>query len=1102
MAAPDSAKNQAIRERLRHVVEHLEHVLPGQAAIKDFVHHNTLHGFEHLPFPEALQAACAVTGTYGYLPSEEFRSLFAQGRIDREDLEQVIQDTTALKAGEAIFKSGEREVRRLDVYLATLLYPFEAVTGYQLNWQIEELDALRAFQSDVDESSRRQLLAAAGASGQSGEAAAIEALWNACLHVLDLDHFILHPEELLDLTPEQAERMLSQVVPDEDHPEGQPIMDRLILKEAQRQLEKLFAAVGDRLTLEGMLQVLTGQDLLEEIRPLLIRYLASFLDQGFAAWHGRDRAQGFYAMWRASAARDLAWVFEELPDWADSLDALPDDSLDTVIIELRWLGLPEEKWDAYLERLALELPGWSGMFLWRHNRPGYDGLDQVKVDMMDYLAVRLVLERLFAQKLCRELWQIEASLDVIRWYFRHHLPEFLVRNTFFNHRLPEYLATLAQRQFNCSDACGIDEQQWLHLAHLIWTWQRSPVSDRKAGGYSVFRSAWPLFRLAQHLGLCAADVRKLNIAQVDMMFSCMEALEEQQSGFLWLQAYERHYREQLFNALANNHGRGRWQQRNTQPDAQVVFCMDDREEGIRRHLEEHNPNIETLGAAGFFGVPINWRGLDDEKVTPLCPVVVTPAHEVREKVQAGQDAREQTHRKRRSLRLRIKDLVYQETRRNLLLSTLLILVSAPVALLILTSKVFAPLRLGRWSDGLREAFDLQVPSEVAVTAENPNLPATPENPRVGFTDNEQADRVQGFLRTIGLQQGFAPFVVMMGHGSMSQNNPHLAAYDCGACSGRHGGPNARAFAAMANRPEIRALLRQRGIDIPADTWVLGAEHNTCDEAISWYDTDRIPESMQDRFAQLKSELMIATVGSAHERSRRFASAPRNPSRERAMHHIAARAKDFSQARPELGHATNAAALIGRRSMSQGAFFDRRVFLISYDASQDPEGTVLEAILLAAGPVGAGISLEYYFSTVNNEQYGCGSKVTHNVTGLFGVMQGASSDLRTGLPRQMIEIHEAMRLQVVVEASTEVLTKIYQRQPPLQQLIGNGWMLLSAKDPRSGEITVFKPEAGFIPWQGKVEPLPMVASSTDWYRGRHEPLTPALIENRDEVAGHA
>jgi uncharacterized protein YbcC (UPF0753/DUF2309 family) len=218
--------------------------------------------------------------------------------------------------------------------------------------------------------------------------------------------------------------------------------------------------------------------------------------------------------------------------------------------------------------------------------------------------------------------------------------------------------------------------------------------------------------------------------------------------------------------------------------------------------------------------------------------------------------------------------------------------------------------------------------------------------------------------------------------------------------------------------------------------------------------------------------------------------------------MAARARDFSQVRPELGHATNAAAIIGRRVLSQGAFFDRRVFLISYDPAQDPQGEVLENILLAAGPVGAGISLEYYFSTVNNERYGCGSKVTHNVTGLLGVMQGASDDLRTGLPRQMIEIHEAMRLQVLVEARPEVLSAIYQRQPPLRELIGNGWILLSAVHPDTGEISVFRPDLGFAPWEGVVSPLPTVADSAQWYRGHSDALTPALIDNPREVAGGA
>jgi len=660
----------------------------------------------------------------------------------------------------------------------------------------------------------------------------------------------------------------------------------------------------------------------------------------------------------------------------------------------------------------------------------------------------------------------------------------------YNRHLPEYLVTLAQRLLNCSALCTTEPAQWLHLAHMLMTWRQS-VASHGPGGFSVHDHGWRLFRLAQHLGLCGADLRGLDRATLHRLFACLGQLDAERAGFLWLQAYENHYRDQLFNALLSNPGRAPRETRSSRPEGQVVFCMDDREEGFRRHLEEHNPHIETLGAAGFFGVPIFWRGLDDSESTPLCPVVVTPSHEIREQAAPGETVPAARHRARRRRRLAMKGLLHQETRRNLLGSALLILVAAPATLALLVAKVLAPRYTGRLAEKLRRGYDLEIATSLTLTS-TADTPATPQHPGTGFSAAEQVERVHDFLRTIGLQSGFAPLLVMMGHGSGSQNNPHLAAYDCGACNGRHGGPNARVFAAMANRPEVRAALRERGCDIPHDTWFLGAEHNTCDEAITWYDAEALPASLAPAFARLRRDLDAARLGSAQERARRLASAPGNPAPQRALRHMIGRALDFSQPRPELGHATNAAALIGRRRVTRGVFLDRRVFLISYDPTRDPEGDVLEAILLAAGPVSAGINLEYYFSTVNNEQYGCGTKITHNVTGGFGVMEGTASDLRTGLPKQMIEIHEAMRLQVVVEASTAVLTRIYERQPPLQELIGNGWLLLAARDPDSAAIHIFRPGAGFIPWQGERSALPEVARSPDWYRGRTGPLPPALI----------
>jgi uncharacterized protein YbcC (UPF0753/DUF2309 family) len=297
---------------------------------------------------------------------------------------------------------------------------------------------------------------------------------------------------------------------------------------------------------------------------------------------------------------------------------------------------------------------------------------------------------------------------------------------------------------------------------------------------------------------------------------------------------------------------------------------------------------------------------------------------------------------------------------------------------------------------------------------------------------------------------------------------------------------------MANRPEVRALMKERGIAVPETTWFLAGEHNTADDLVTWYDAVDVPVQQQSLVAEVDGALAEAARAHAQERCRRLYSAPLSIGKEGALAHVWGRRNDFSQPRPELGHVTNACAFFGRRAMSRGAYFDRRAFLISYDPMQDPEGKVLERHLLINGAVGAGISLEYFFSTVNNEHFGCGSKIMHNVAGYFGVMQGAGSDLRTGLPRQMIEIHEAMRLLVVVEQKLDIITAVYQRQPPLQELVGNGWVVVAAKDPDTGAIHLFDPVSGWQPWSGNVE-VKTVKQSADWFAGNREPLPPVLLE---------
>ena len=66
------------------------------------------------------------------------------------------------------------------------------------------------------------------------------------------------------------------------------------------------------------------------------------------------------------------------------------------------------------------------------------------------------------------------------------------------------------------------------------------------------------------------------------------------------------------------------------PTFQAVFCLDEREESFRRHLEEVEPSCETFSTAGFFNVAMYHQGMTDAHPRPLCPVAIRPEHYVAE----------------------------------------------------------------------------------------------------------------------------------------------------------------------------------------------------------------------------------------------------------------------------------------------------------------------------------------------------------------------------------------------------------------------------------------------------------------------------------------
>lgn len=992
-----------IRERLARCVEHLTHLLPAQAPISNFVHHNTLHGFQHLPFAEALGAAQRLTGAATYWPQARFLAEFTAGRISREDVRAALE--------EVLPEQGEQPVvgrlHRHDVLLASLLVAEEGVGRAHVAWRERE----HPVAADGCLTTARRMLAAPPAGGHSD--------WH---------------------------------------------------DEAVQRWQALCAEVGGQRTLRSLLEAISGEDVLEKVRTILQRHLAAHLDLGLAPWRNPLRDRGFFAAWRASAGLDMFWELDELPNVRDEIVHLVDDPLAVLLEELSRV-LPDDRlWSPYLERLSLELPGWSGMFLWRDRHPGAG--DGTPVTMLDYLTVRVLLERLLCEDLMCRLTGTAMNFAELQVYYAAHPAEFYVRDVLRRQALSEDLQHLAAHRVAIGKTG--DEAAWVALAETI-------AARREPDGEEDCRR---LAALLRQLNLNTEELAALTTDQAVALLDCAATLSPLQRGQVWLQAYERHYREQLFAALAANRGR---QAPPAVPAAQVIMCMDDREEGTRRHLEEIAPDVVTFGAAGFFGVVMYWQGMDDVAPTALCPIVVTPGHLVRELPTAGSEQQAARHTVRRQRRLRWLERLYQTTRLRPLAGPLLTAAAGAPSLLALGAVTLAPGWFGKTLRRWRQQHDGQVAGELALTA----AATAVDDVQAGFSDDEQVERVAAFLRMIGLTENYAPLVLLLGHGSASENNPHASAYDCGACSGRHGGPNARVFAAMANRPAVRAGLAARGLSIPEQTWFIAAEHNTCDDAVDWYDLEQLPPYLQPAFDRLFAQLAEACRAHAAERCRRLASAPPRATPWIARQHVAARASDISQARPELGHATNAAAFIGRRQMSRGLFLDRRVFLISYDPTADGDGSNVEDILLLTGPVGAGIALEYYFSSVDNERFGCGSKITHNITGLFGVMDGADSDLRTGLPWQMVEIHEPMRLLVVVEQTPAMLDAIVARQPVLQELVGNAWIFLASCDPHSGAIQHYQPGRGWLPWAGP-SVLPRVARSVDWFAGESGPLAPALL----------
>ena len=494
---------------------------------------------------------------------------------------------------------------------------------------------------------------------------------------------------------------------------------------------------------------------------------------------------------------------------------------------------------------------------------------------------------------------------------------------------------------------------------------------------------------------------------------------------IWQEAYDRAAQRRFFAdwrpAAAAKTPRAR-------PSVQAAFCIDVRSEIIRRALESLDPDVETLGFAGFFGVGVSHRRLGSAAGDARLPVLLKPGLGSFTCDVPGEAAEEKQRIGARAKR------AWGRFKRAAVSSFAFVEASGPLYLW----KLF--------HDSV--TADQRANSDEAA----PRLDAT-------LTSAQRVEMAATILRAMSLTSRFARLVLLAGHGARLVNNAHASALQCGACGGFPGDVNARLLAGLLNEADVRAGLAGQGIDIPADTRFIAGLHDTVSDEITLFDREAVPPSHAADLAKLDALLASAGRLARTERALRLPGAAREGD-------VARRGRDWAQVRPEWGLAGCKAFIAAPRRHTAGTSLAGRAFLHSYDWRADPGFRVLELILTAPVVVASWISLQYYGSAVAPQAFGAGNKLLHNVVGGIGVFEGNGGLLRGGLPWQSVHdgdrlMHEPLRLSVVVAAPREAILDILARHPDLRALFDQGWLALFAMDDAGRVAARYRAGDGWI-----------------------------------------
>ncbi len=1047
---------------LRGIVRLAGEVVAQYWPMRTFIHHNPLHSLEYLPFEETVRRGRTFLGGQGYLPGDLYRAYLRSGRIRVHHLEEALQD----RARDESITVGPCRIAHRDVLRACVTHGLSAL-----------------FQEPL--------------------AALLE-----------------RPQE--ELVPALADHLAPAL--------RAPSLEEQV---AATRVEDQ-AALGRHMTLSTWCDRTFGTQIVSLVNSEMIKWCEAFLDEGHATWPMPGREQGFYAAWKALAAKE--WSPCGIADSRRKIAGLPDHPEDAVLESLQILGIPRELQQDYLSLQMTALPGWAGFIKWRAEQQAYPWQQAYPVSLVKFLAVRLWYVRELVEHICRAELGLPGTFGTASEFMRTQPHAYFLRKEHAAGRLP---AAYAEQVERLSRDRG---REWKPLADRLQE-DTAPHRDRSLRMAAARR----LLTLAQALELVPSVLFDAKPQELAALVQWMDAFPESEHGPVWLKAFEAGYHEQLCGMLMRTapiaEARRHDPAAPMRPQSQSVFCIDVRSEPFRRHLEATGAN-ETYGFAGFFAAFIRYRAWGKEHYTDQFPVIMRARNEVREIPRSYQQHMLSKHASRAKLvhagHTLLHDLKENVVTPYVMVESLgwfyglsiigktawpelyrrvtawlrrLVVPAIPTSLTVdklppteVQEMLVAEQRAVIWR-ALRERLGLR---GARITAEfvealrlhsvngngdlEPSLLAAAHtldlskealgafveelrreyrlNPRsasrqkerltrAGFTLDEQVLTVETALRMMGLTRRFARLVLFCAHGSTSENNPFESALDCGACGGNEGKPNARVLAMMANNPRVRERLAKNGLDIPSDTHFLAGQVDTTTEEIHLFDLEDVPLTHRKDVARLLEDLREAARLTSQERASRFpeVNTPLTPAQASAL--VRERSADWSQVRPEWGLSGNTSFIIGRRELTKGLNLAGRVFLHSYDYREDPSCRLLEVLMTGPQVVAQWINMEHYFSAVDNEVYGSGSKVYHNVVGRFGIMSGPWSDLRLGLAWQTVmngavPYHEPMRLLTVIEAPRANIDKLIGRHELLQHFYHNEWVHLVALDPEDGGLYRYRP----------------------------------------------